>query len=59
MSNKMTEYIFNRRVVSDQTIYVMANSLAEAWRKARDEDAHDTSDEAVRRVTIRRLTDDR
>ncbi len=52
----MALYAFNRRTTEDQIIYVRAYSLEEAWRKARADEAEDTSDtEQVGRSTLRRL----
>jgi hypothetical protein len=47
-------YAFNRRLVDDQAIFVRADSLAEAWRKARGEDLDDTGDTRTVKVTLRR-----
>jgi hypothetical protein len=53
----MTEFIFNRRVVDDQTIYVEAETLQEAWRKARAEETIQTADVNTRKVTLRRISE--
>ena len=48
-------FAFNRRTVEDQTIYVHAASLSDAWRKARAGDCFDTADADVQRINLRRL----
>ncbi len=52
----MATWTFNRRTVEDQEIYVEAETLAEAWRRARSDSADDTTDVRVLKVTLRRLT---
>lgn len=48
-------YAFNRRTVEDQTLYVEAKTIDEAWRKARSGAGVDTLDVVTLKVTLRRL----
>jgi hypothetical protein len=55
VSEELT-FTFNRRTVEDQEIYVKASSLAEAWKKARADDAYDTCDSTIIKTTYRLLS---
>jgi hypothetical protein len=46
-------FVFNRRVLSDQRVYVEADTYAEALEKARADDVYDTGDEVHVSKTIR------
>jgi hypothetical protein len=48
-------FIFNRRTVEDQRIYVLAASRKEAEAKARADEAEDTDDVEIRKSTYRFL----
>jgi hypothetical protein len=48
-------FIFNRRLVDDQTIYVQANSKEEAWARARANECDQTGDARIVKVTLRLL----
>lgn len=51
-------WAFNRRSVVDQIVYVRAETLDEAWVKARTDDVEDATDMAVGKTTLRRTPND-
>lgn len=58
MSDKLTTWVFNRRVVEDQEIYVKAETREEAWARVRAETCDDTSDPSVVKTTYRYLREE-
>lgn len=57
MQNEERMFAFNRRVVENQTVYVRARSLAEAWRRVRSDEGDNTDDATIISRTYRKLKD--
>ncbi len=51
------EFVFNRRVVADQEIYIRAENYAEALRLVQMRGSDDAADQVIIKVTHRHLPD--